>query len=165
MPVKINDMEFYTLDESLDLGIGKKDTATRKEFDKDIAKEKELLSKQYQCPGDYIKRELKQRGITQKDFALLMKMSQSNLTELLHGKRRITPLVAQRLETTLDIPKDVWLKLQSDYDERQKEKQDLSAVQISSIDDLTKAVNRLSEQISVLIALQNNNTPTVRNSN
>lgn len=67
-------------------------------------------------PGYIIRRELKARGIKQKDFAESIGMQQSHLSELLKGNRSISPLTAEKIEEVLDIPSSQILLLQAEFD-------------------------------------------------
>lgn len=66
-------------------------------------------------PGEVLQSELAERGIKQKDFAVSIGMEPSHLSALVHGKRNITPSIANRLEQALGIPATVWMNLQSRY--------------------------------------------------
>lgn len=66
-------------------------------------------------PGSILKKELKARGIKQKDLAQAMGIPASNLSELINGKRNITPALAMKLEQTLGTPFQNWMNLQSRY--------------------------------------------------
>jgi len=67
-------------------------------------------------PGEILLEELKERGITQKEFANECGIQPSHLNEVLKGKRSITKDLAFRLEEKLSIPAKEWLALQSSYD-------------------------------------------------
>lgn len=67
-------------------------------------------------PGSILKEELMERGISQKDFAKMISMQPSHLSEIIKGKRSITKPVADKLETVLGIPSIDWVNLQIGYD-------------------------------------------------
>lgn len=67
-------------------------------------------------PGEVLKDELDARNIKQRLFARDIDMSPTILNEILKGKRNITADIALQLETSLEIPADFWMKLQSQYD-------------------------------------------------
>lgn len=71
-------------------------------------------------PGFILGQELKARKLTQKIFANQIAMQQSHLSEIIKGKRNITEQIAVRLEEALSIPADIWMKLQAEYDFKQK---------------------------------------------
>ena len=67
-------------------------------------------------PGEMIKDELKERGMTQKQLAAETGIKPSVLSETINGKRSVSLNVAVALEKALDIPADVWMNMQTQYD-------------------------------------------------
>ena len=67
-------------------------------------------------PGEMIKDELKARGMTQKQLAEETGIKPSVLSETINGKRSISLNVAVALEKALDIPADMWMNMQTQYD-------------------------------------------------
>ena len=67
-------------------------------------------------PGEMIKDELRERGMTQKQLAEETGIKPSVLSETINGKRSVSLSVALALEKALDIPADVWMNLQTQYD-------------------------------------------------
>jgi addiction module HigA family antidote len=67
-------------------------------------------------PGEMIKDELKELGMTQKQLATETGIKPSVLSETINGKRNVSLSVAVALEKTLGIPADVWMNLQTQYD-------------------------------------------------
>ena len=67
-------------------------------------------------PGEMIKDELKERGLTQKKLAEESGIKASVLSETINGKRSISLNVAVALEKVLDIPADMWMNMQTQYD-------------------------------------------------
>lgn len=63
-----------------------------------------------------IKDELKERGMTQKQLAAETGIKPSVLSETINGKRGVSLSVAMALEKTLNIPADIWMNLQTQYD-------------------------------------------------
>ncbi len=78
-------------------------------------------------PGSILKKELKARGIKQKDFARAIGMPAPNLSELIKGKRNVTETIAIRLEDELGIPFQNWMNLQNRYYYVMKCRQELDA--------------------------------------
>ena len=66
-------------------------------------------------PGSILQDELRERKISQKEFAVSIGMQASHLSALIHGVRNITADIAQRLERALGIPAYIWMNLQSQY--------------------------------------------------
>jgi plasmid maintenance system antidote protein VapI len=71
---------------------------------------------------------LKERGISQKQFAGLIGMQPSHLSALIHGMRSFTPAVAERIASGLTgIPADFWTRMQSSYNrDNQRKKGNIS---------------------------------------
>ena len=67
-------------------------------------------------PGEMIKDELKERGMTQKQLAAETGIKTSVLSETINGKRSVSLSVAVALEKALDIPADIWMNMQTQYD-------------------------------------------------
>lgn len=67
-------------------------------------------------PGELIRDELKERGMTQKQLAVAMDIKPSVLSETVNGKRSISVNMALALERVLGIPADIWMNMQSQYD-------------------------------------------------
>ena len=67
-------------------------------------------------PGEMIKDELKERGMTQKQLALETGIKPSVLSETINGTRSVSLNVAVALEKALGIPADIWMNLQTQYD-------------------------------------------------
>lgn len=67
-------------------------------------------------PGDALREELKERGISQKDLAKQMDYSPTQLNEVIKGKRSMNSDLAFKLEQALGIPHSVWMNLQSHYE-------------------------------------------------
>lgn len=69
-------------------------------------------------PGATIREQLEDRGMTQKEFALRMDMSEKHISKLINGEVRLTPDVALRLEYVLGIPAQFWNNLEAIYQEK-----------------------------------------------
>ena len=67
-------------------------------------------------PGEMIKDELRERGITQKQLSEQTGIKPSVLSETINGKRSISLSMAVALEKSLGIPADIWMNLQTQYD-------------------------------------------------
>ena len=66
-------------------------------------------------PGEMIKDELRERGMTQKLLASKTGIQPSVLSEVINGKRSISLHMAAALEKILGIPADIWMNLQTQY--------------------------------------------------
>ena len=68
-------------------------------------------------PGATIREQLDDRGMSQKEFAVRMDMSEKHISRLIHGEVQLTPEVAVRLEMVLEIPARFWNNLEAIYRE------------------------------------------------
>ena len=68
-------------------------------------------------PGETIKEQLEYRGMTQKEFAARMDMSEKHICHLLNGDVQLTPETAVKLEMVLGIDAEFWNRLESLYRE------------------------------------------------
>ena len=66
-------------------------------------------------PGEVIKDELEERGISQRKFADSIGIGYSVLNEILNGRRSISTASALMFEAALAIPADSLLKMQMKY--------------------------------------------------
>ena len=67
-------------------------------------------------PGRILVRELKERGITQKQLAEMLSRPQKWVCEIVTGRKSIVAESALDLELALSIPAENWMNLQSNYD-------------------------------------------------
>ena len=67
-------------------------------------------------PGMMIRPELDERGITQKDFAKMLGVQASHLSEVLNGKRSLTTDLAMKIEDAIGLPAKILLAAQTQYD-------------------------------------------------
>ena len=70
------------------------------------------------APGATIKEQLSNRGMSQKEFATRMDMTEKHISRLINGEVILTPDVANRLEMVLGIPARFWNNLESIYREK-----------------------------------------------
>lgn len=73
-------------------------------------------------PGEVLSDELAARGMTAHALALKLRVPANRLTEILNGKRGISPDTALRLSRSLGPSAAFWLNLQSQYDLARAEK-------------------------------------------
>lgn len=79
-----------------------------------------LKSKTYIAipPGVTIKEQLEYRGMTQKEFAIRMMMSEKHISKLINGEVNLSYDVANRLELVLGMPASFWNNLEAIYREQ-----------------------------------------------
>lgn len=76
----------------------------------------DIVLKEIFHPGEFIKDELEARAMKQKELSDKMEIAATVLSEIIHGKRNLTPLLALKLESALGINAEFWMKLQVGYD-------------------------------------------------
>ena len=69
-------------------------------------------------PGVTIREQLEDRGMSQKEFAARMDMTEKHISRLINGEVRLTPEVALRLEYVLGVPAQFWNNLEARYREK-----------------------------------------------
>ena len=69
-------------------------------------------------PGATIKEQLRDRGMSQKEFAERMDMTPKHISQLINGEAKISPEVAVRLEMVLGVPAKFWNNLEAIYQEK-----------------------------------------------
>lgn len=67
-------------------------------------------------PGELIRDEMRERGLTQKQLASLAGLTPSVVSSLVNARSSVTESIATALEKALGIPAVMWMNLQSQYD-------------------------------------------------
>lgn len=67
-------------------------------------------------PGIILRRELKERGLTQKQLAEMLSRHKLWVCNIVIGRKNITAEYALDLELALGIPAEKWMQLQSEFD-------------------------------------------------
>ena len=67
-------------------------------------------------PGMMVKPELVERGITQKEFAKMLGIQASHLSEVLNGKRSLSAELAVKIQNAIGIPAEILLSAQAQYE-------------------------------------------------
>jgi HTH-type transcriptional regulator/antitoxin HigA len=70
---------------------------------------------QVQPPGHHLKQELEERGWSQVELAEILARPPRLISEILGGKRAITPETAKGLGAALGTSAGMWMKLEADY--------------------------------------------------
>lgn len=69
-------------------------------------------------PGATIKEQLSDRGMSQKELASRVNMSEKHISKLINGDVQLTPDMAYRLEMVLGVPARFWNNLEAIYREK-----------------------------------------------
>ncbi len=67
-------------------------------------------------PGELLREELLERRLSQKIFAEQLGIQKSYLNELIKGKRNFNSEIALKIEEVLEIPAEIWMNMQVNYD-------------------------------------------------
>jgi len=67
-------------------------------------------------PGEVLKDELEARGISAHALSIALRLPASRISQILNGRRAITPETALRLARYFGSSAEIWLRLQVAYD-------------------------------------------------
>ena len=87
-------------------------------------------------PGEVLKDEIEERGISQRQLAESMGLSYSVVNEILNGRRPLTAKTALMFEAALDVPADSLMYLQTKYNMQTARKD-------SSLLDVLKEIRKI----------------------
>jgi HTH-type transcriptional regulator / antitoxin HigA len=85
-------------------------------------------------PGEILKDELQARDIKQKEFALLTGIPQTQLNEIIKGKRGINADIALLIGKTLKMDPVLWLNLQNNYELDLAKVNEKNSIRLTAID-------------------------------
>jgi addiction module HigA family antidote len=82
-------------------------------------------------PGSFLRNDLLgPLAITQTELALTINVSRDAISEIIHGRRSISPLMAIKLGAFFDMSAEYWLNLQLRYDiECEKDRMDAKSLE------------------------------------
>lgn len=96
-------------------------------------------------PGVYIKEELDERGLSQRDLAFILGVPEQAVNLILNGKRGISPEMAKSLGAAFDVHPDLFANLQRAYEMSRAKEPDPSVSQrarLSSAYPVREMLNR-----------------------
>ena len=67
-------------------------------------------------PGETIKEVLEEKEMSQEELAIRTGFSPKHISEVVNGKKGISPSFAKSLEYALGLPASFWINLQGKYD-------------------------------------------------
>ena len=88
-------------------------------------------------PGEVLKDEIEERGISQRQLADSMGLTYSVVNEILNGRRPLTAKTALMFEAALDVPADSLMYLQTKYNMQTARKD-------SSLLDMLKDIRKIA---------------------
>ncbi len=89
-------------------------------------------------PGQLLKDELETREMKQIDLAKELGIAKNVMSEIINGKRNITPVLAVRLEEALGIKAEFWMKYQMAYEIDRIRIKNKKAIEKAKISDKSK---------------------------
>jgi HTH-type transcriptional regulator/antitoxin HigA len=127
-----------------------------------------------ESPGDVLQRMLGDRGWTHEEFATITNRTRPAITEIISGRRGITPETATAFAAALGTTPEFWFKLDSDYKLSRLEVQDVAVIQkrarlfdIAPIKDMqrrgwikpTKLIDELEQELRGFFGVQSLDRP------
>ena len=88
-------------------------------------------------PGEVLKDEIKERGISQRQLAESMGLTYSVVNEILNARRPLTAKTALMFEAALDVPADSLMYLQMKYNMQTARKD-------SSLHDIVSKIRKIA---------------------
>ena len=88
-------------------------------------------------PGEVLKDEIEERGISQRQLAKNMGVAYSVINEILNGHRPLTAKTALMFEAALDVPADSLMSLQTKYNMQTARKD-------TSLNDILKEIKKIA---------------------
>jgi addiction module HigA family antidote len=79
-------------------------------------------------PGKILADEMRARALSANALALKLRVPANRITEIVHGRRSISPETAIRLGHYFGTGAGLWIRLQADYDLAQTEKERGAAI-------------------------------------
>ena len=97
-------------------------------------------------PGETLKEALEDRGITQKQLAKSVGMTEQHISRVIQGRNNISGAFARKLEYALGIPASFWMNLQRNYDLDLAEYEDRMSIKAEEY-DVFKGISDIIEEI------------------
>lgn len=118
-------------------------------------------------PGETIKEVLEEKQMTQEELAIRTGFSPKHVSEVVNGKKGISPSFAKSLEYVFGIPTSFWINLQGIYDKEMleyKEQEEIDEKEVKIVKGLKELIkyaeelnimSRTKDVISQIIELRN----------
>lgn len=100
-------------------------------------------------PGETIKEVLEERQMNQEELAIRTGFSPKHVSEVVNGKKGISPSFAKSLEYVFGIPASFWINLQGIYDKEMleyKEQEEIDESEVEIVKGLKKLIKYAEEQ-------------------
>lgn len=109
-------------------------------------------------PGETVKEVLDDRNMSQEELAIRTGFTPKHVSEVVNGKKGISPAFAKSLEYVFGMPSSFWLNLQNIYDEEIIKYQEQTGIEKEEI-DIVKKLKKLieyAENLGILEKTKNN---------
>lgn len=103
-------------------------------------------------PGETIKEVLEEKQMNQEELAIRTGFSPKHVSEVVNGKKGISPSFAKSLEYVLGIPASFWINLQGIYDKEMleyKEQEEIDESEIKIVKELKKLI-KYAEELDIM---------------
>lgn len=108
-------------------------------------------------PGETIKEVLEEKQMNQEELAIRTGFSPKHVSEVVNGKKGISPSFAKSLEYVLGMPASFWINLQGIYDKEileYKEQEEIDENEVNIVKSL-KAVIKYAENLEIMTKTKN----------
>lgn len=108
-------------------------------------------------PGETIKEVLEEREMNQEELAIRTGFSAKHVSEVVNGKKGISPSFAKSLEYVLGIPASFWINLQGIYDKEMleyREQEEIDENEVAIVKGLKKII-KYAEEMNIMSKTSN----------
>lgn len=108
-------------------------------------------------PGETIKEVLEERQMHQEELAIRTGFSPKHVSEVVNGKKGISPSFAKSLEYVFGIPTSFWINLQGIYDKEileYKEQEEIDENEVNIVKSLKPLIN-YAENMGIMTKTKN----------
>lgn len=108
-------------------------------------------------PGETIKEVLEEKQMNQEELAIRTGFSPKHVSEVVNGKKGISPSFAKSLEYVLGMPASFWINLQGIYDKEileYKEQEEIDENELSIVKSLKSLIN-YAENMGIMTKTKN----------
>ena len=103
-------------------------------------------------PGETIKEVIEEKNMTQEELAIRTGFSPKHVSEVVNGKKGISPSFAKSLEYVLGMPASFWINLQGIYDKEileYKEQEEIDEDEVNIVKSLNKLI-KYAESLEIM---------------
>ena len=108
-------------------------------------------------PGETIKEVLEEKEMSQEELAIRTGFSPKHISEVVNGKKGISPSFAKSLEYALGLPASFWINLQGKYDKEILEYEEQENIDKEEIDVVKKLKDliKYAEKLNIISKSEN----------